>query len=151
MVWQEIFDNQLKVRPDTVVHVWKGAAWLQELGAVTRAGLRAVLSSPWYLNHISYGIDWPGFYSIDPLAFNGTAQQEALVMGGEACAWAEYIDATNVVARMFPRAAAVRAHANTTLRCVLTCPRRWRSACGPSPQSRTWISLGRVYTPTPAG
>lgn len=54
------------------------------------------------------GEDWDKYYAVEPLAFNGTRAQEQLVMGGEACAWAEFIDATNIVSRMFPRAAAVR-------------------------------------------
>lgn len=55
--WQEIFDNGLKVNPNTVIDVWKGG-WQNELAAVTKTGLRAILSSPWYLNYISYGADW---------------------------------------------------------------------------------------------
>jgi hexosaminidase len=45
--------------------------------------MRVLLSSPWYLNYISYGIDWPKYYEIDPQVFNGTEAQQRLVMGGE--------------------------------------------------------------------
>ena len=108
-----MFDNGLKLANDTVVAVWKyhntgsaaaaaeaavgaaGAArtaadrsaspptWQQELFNVTQAGFRAVVSSPWYLNYISYGVDWPEYLTADLLDFNGTAAQQALVMGGE--------------------------------------------------------------------
>ena len=36
-----------------------------------------------------------------------TAFQEELVMGGETCLWAEFVDASNFVSRLFPRASAV--------------------------------------------
>lgn len=106
VVWQEIFDNGIKVRPDTVIDVWKGG-WQKELASVTSTGLRAILSTPWYLNYISYGEDWPKYYTVEPLNFTGTEEQKKLVMGGEVCLWAEFIDATNFMSRAWPRASAV--------------------------------------------
>ena len=43
----------------------------------------------------------------EPLAFNGTKAEEDLVIGGETCLWAEFVDASNYVSRLFPRASAV--------------------------------------------
>lgn len=38
---------------------------------ITKAGFRALLSAPWYLNRITYGPDWKDMYKVEPLAFQG--------------------------------------------------------------------------------
>ncbi|XP_030642722.1 beta-hexosaminidase subunit beta isoform X2 [Chanos chanos] len=109
MIWQEVFDNGVKLRLDTQIHVWKGSKdqYETEMARVTGAGFHALLSTPWYLNRISYGQDWHGIYTADPHSFNGTEEQKKLVIGGEACLWGEYVDATNLTPRLWPRASAV--------------------------------------------
>eukprot|EP00005_Dracoamoeba_jomungandri_P003078 CAMPEP_0174260610 /NCGR_PEP_ID=MMETSP0439-20130205/10062_1 /TAXON_ID=0 /ORGANISM="Stereomyxa ramosa, Strain Chinc5" /LENGTH=447 /DNA_ID=CAMNT_0015344889 /DNA_START=219 /DNA_END=1562 /DNA_ORIENTATION=- len=107
VVWQEIFDNGVKVLPNTVLNVWKGGNYQAEIAKITAAGYRALLSAPWYLNYISYGKDWPKYYQADPQNFTGTPAQKELVVGGEACLWGEYIDSTNLISRAWPRACAV--------------------------------------------
>ncbi|XP_037608795.1 beta-hexosaminidase subunit beta isoform X2 [Sebastes umbrosus] len=107
MIWQEVFDNGVKLKPDTVVGVWIGGGSNEEMGKVTAAGYTTILSAPWYLDYISYAQDWRNYYKVEPLNFNGTEAQKKLVIGGEACLWGEYVDATNLTPRLWPRASAV--------------------------------------------
>ncbi|MGH0181629.1 UNVERIFIED_CONTAM: hypothetical protein FKN15_007487 [Acipenser sinensis] len=71
MIWQEVFDNGVKLKPDTVVEVWMGNALEEELHNVTSAGYTTILSAPWYLDYISYGQDWQKYYKVEPLSFKG--------------------------------------------------------------------------------
>jgi hexosaminidase len=118
--WEEVFD--MNVAPNgSVAHAWKGETMkeiMDEMFDITSRGHRAILSTCWYLNYIRYGPDWGyingngtmtrgSYYECDPTNFNGTAAQTALVLGGEAPMWGEYVDGTNLIPRMWPRASAV--------------------------------------------
>uniref|UniRef100_F1LR87 Beta-hexosaminidase n=1 Tax=Rattus norvegicus TaxID=10116 RepID=F1LR87_RAT len=107
IVWQDVFDDQVELQPGTVVEVWKSENYLNELAQVTASGFPAILSAPWYLDLISYGQDWRNYYKAEPLNFEGSEKQKQLVIGGEACLWGEYVDATNLIPRLWPRASAV--------------------------------------------
>uniref|UniRef100_A0A182T1K8 beta-N-acetylhexosaminidase n=1 Tax=Anopheles maculatus TaxID=74869 RepID=A0A182T1K8_9DIPT len=76
------------------------------LNKITRDGLPALLSSCWYLDHLSTGGDWRKFYNCDPHDFIGTGQQKSLVLGGEACMWSEVVNGHNILSRIFPRVSA---------------------------------------------
>jgi len=110
MVWQEVFDNGVQVKGDTVVHVWMGNSQAEidaEIDKITKRKLRAVLSTCWYLNYIKYGNNWEDYYACDPHHFGGTAEQQALVIGGETCMWGEWVDGTNLLPTLWPRASVV--------------------------------------------
>lgn len=47
------------------------------------------------------------YYACDPQNFNGSKAQQELIVGGETCMWGEYIDDTNVLVKLWPRASAV--------------------------------------------
>lgn len=93
----------------SVIDVWKGGNWQDEMAAVTKAGFHSVLSAPFYLNYISYGEDWPKYYSVEPSNFTGgeEADKAGLVGGVEVCMWSEFVDAANFIPREWPRAASV--------------------------------------------
>ncbi|CAL8320516.1 unnamed protein product [Lota lota] len=109
MIWQEVYDNGVKLKPETLIHVWKGnqQQYQNEMAKITLSGYQTLLSTPWYLNRISYGQDWTDLYGVDPQNFTGTDVQKKLVIGGEACMWGEYVDSTNLTPRLWPRASAV--------------------------------------------
>ncbi|NWS12772.1 HEXB hexosaminidase, partial [Pachyramphus minor] len=107
IIWQEVFDHKAQLKPDTVVQVWMANNYAHELSSVTGAGFPAVLAAPWYLDYISYGQDWKKYYSVEPLDFPGSEEQKKLLIGGEACLWGEFVDATNLTPRLWPRASAV--------------------------------------------
>lgn len=106
IIWQEVIDNQVTVNPDTVVNIWKGG-WQAETAKVTAKNLNVVLSSPWYLNYISYGDDWPNYYKVEPTAFTGSSSQKELILGGTTCMWGEWVDGTNLLSRSWPRSLAI--------------------------------------------
>ncbi|XP_058025166.1 beta-hexosaminidase subunit beta isoform X1 [Ahaetulla prasina] len=107
IIWQEVFDDGAKLQQDTIVEVWKKFLYQLELARITKQGHQAILAAPWYLDLISYGEDWKSYYSVEPLNFFGSKSQKELVLGGEACLWGEYVDATNLTPRLWPRASAV--------------------------------------------
>lgn len=108
IVWQEIFDNDGILHPETIIEVWKGwgRGWQQELNLVTAAGHQAILSAPWYLNYIKYGSDWVKFYKVDPSSFGGNSTQQEFLLGGEVCLWGEFVNSINAIPRLWPRASA---------------------------------------------
>ncbi|MES2391511.1 MAG: family 20 glycosylhydrolase, partial [Acidobacteriota bacterium] len=71
-----------------------------------KQGHKGLLSQPWYLDH-SYSAG--KMFAADPIPANLdlTPDQTKLILGGEACMWAEQITDTTIDAKIWPRAAAV--------------------------------------------
>ncbi|XP_036005244.1 beta-hexosaminidase subunit alpha isoform X2 [Fundulus heteroclitus] len=106
VVWQDVFDYHKRRKSLSVVEVWKQGCYLCEVRRVVKAGLRVILASPWYLDQPGPTHNWARYYNVWPLAFKGTEEQKRLVIGGEVCLWGEYVDATNLSPRLWPRASA---------------------------------------------
>jgi hexosaminidase len=114
VVWEDLFDNGVKLDPSYIIEVWKSQPTLKP---VVSAGYRALLSAGWYLNvqipnpnQLEYEfIDtWKNFYANDPVANLALSPAElALVLGGEACIWGEQADGDSLDTLIWPRAVAV--------------------------------------------
>lgn len=109
MVWQEIFNNGVKAKMDTVIDVWKGFD-KQTMAEATKAGYKVCLSGGWYLDALKTTpgkFDGWDFYLQEPTDFEGSDAQKKLVMGGKAAMWGEHVDATNLLSRVWPRTSCV--------------------------------------------
>jgi hexosaminidase len=99
--WDEIFQPDLPT--SAVIQSWRSSA---ALAASAKAGFRGVLSAPYYIDHMKPASD---FYLPDPIPANTdlTADQQKLVLGGEACMWGEYVVTETLASRIWPRLATI--------------------------------------------
>jgi hexosaminidase len=100
VVWQEVFNLNLTITPDTIIDVWKGVDKYTIQNA-TNMNYRVILSGCWYLDHL--GDTWEKYYECDPRNFTGNRD---LMIGGHASMWGEHVDASNFISRVWPRASA---------------------------------------------
>lgn len=98
--WDEILNPDLP--SSAVVQSWRGVEYLAQ---TVQAGHRAILSAPYYLDHMESAED----HYVDPLPDSlGLTQEEAArVLGGEACMWAEHVGPETIDSRIWPRLAAI--------------------------------------------
>jgi hexosaminidase len=99
--WDEILHPDLP--KNIVIQSWRGQKSLAE-GA--KQGYAGILSSGYYLDHL-----YPAarIYTVDPVPADSglTPEEEARILGGEACMWAEYVSPENIDSRIWPRMAAI--------------------------------------------
>jgi hexosaminidase len=100
--WDEILSPGMS--NEIVIQSWRGQS---SLAAAAKQGYRGLLSNGYYLDAM-----WTAahHYSVDPLsgdAANLSADEKSRILGGEACAWAEYITPANIDSRLWPRTAAI--------------------------------------------
>ncbi|MBT9333259.1 family 20 glycosylhydrolase [Acidipila sp. 4G-K13] len=99
--WDEILTPDLP--KDIVVQSWRG---FDSLAAGAKQGYSGILSAGYYLDHMDSAED---HYLVDPIPAKSdlTADQQARILGGEACMWAEYVNGDVVDSRIWPRTAAI--------------------------------------------
>ncbi len=99
--WDEILSPALP--QDAVIQNWHGIEFLIN---AAKQGHRGFLSHPYYLDH-TYTAGQ--MFLADPLPADSglTAEQAALIQGGEACMWGEQLTSTTIDSRIWPRTAAV--------------------------------------------
>jgi len=100
--WDEILHPDLP--KDVVVHSWRGQ---ESLAQAVREGYRGLLSFGYYLDLAEHADQ---HYLVDPLAGGAadlTPDEQARILGGESCMWAEWISEETVDSRIWPRNAAI--------------------------------------------
>jgi hexosaminidase len=97
--WDEILQPGLP--SEAVIQSWRGNDGLIQ---ATSQGRQAILSAPYYLDHIKTAAE---MYLADPLPAGLSTDQAALVLGGEACMWGEYVTMETIDSRLWPRMLAV--------------------------------------------
>ena len=100
--WDEVFIPG--VPKDIIIQSWRGQ---ESLAKAAAQGYHGILSNGYYLD-----LGWSAarHYAVDPMsgpAANLTPEQQQLILGGESCMWAEYVNAENIDSRIWPRNAAI--------------------------------------------
>ncbi len=98
--WDEILTPDLP--KGTVVQSWRG---YDSLDRAAREGYGTIWSTDYYLDHMGPAAY---YYLSDPLPADSklTAEQASHIVGGEVCAWAEFLSPENIDSRIWPRTAA---------------------------------------------
>ena len=100
--WDEILSPDLPA--GTVVQSWRGQ---KSLAVAAHMGFAGILSAPYYLDLMHPAAE---HYAGDPLEKESaalTAEEKALILGGESCMWVEYATPASIDMKIWPRNAAI--------------------------------------------
>jgi hexosaminidase len=100
--WDEVFIPG--VPKNIVIQSWRGQ---ESLAKAAAQGYHGILSNGYYLD---LGWSTARHYAVDPMsgpAATLISDQQQLILGGESCMWAEYVNAENIDSRIWPRNAAI--------------------------------------------
>lgn len=102
IIWQDMYGYGAHVDPrNTIVHFWNDKSVLRE---VLSKNIRSIISTGFYLNNL---LKWEDYYSYEPIPSGLNPRERELIIGGEACVWAEKISSEVLDSVVWPRAAAV--------------------------------------------
>ncbi|CAL1536393.1 unnamed protein product [Lymnaea stagnalis] len=115
LIWEDPINNGANVSLDAWIQVWKDkgqalgntSTWQVYLKEAVAKGYNVIFSSCWYISKISYGQDWKNYYLCEPHNIDASQKELSLIKGGEACTWSEFIDESNFLSVIWPRASAV--------------------------------------------
>jgi hexosaminidase len=99
--WDEVLHPDLP--KNIVVQSWRGP---EALAAAARQGYTGILSNGYYIDLMHPARD---HYLNDPISANTTltAEQQKLILGGEATMWSEWVSPETIDSRIWPRTAAI--------------------------------------------
>jgi len=107
IVWDDAFVNNVPVPDSALIHIWQQEAYMIQ---AIKAGKQVIRSNGWYLDQAVPGDTryrwletWIDFYELEPVPQGLTSEEEALVIGGEACMWTEQVDSHTFSALVWPR------------------------------------------------
>jgi hexosaminidase len=99
--WDEIYAPGLS--KDAMIQSWRG---FDSLAATAKDGYSGILSAGYYLDHIDSA---ERHYLVDPVPVGTTLtpEEQARILGGEACMWSEHVSPRSIDSRIWPRTAAI--------------------------------------------
>ena len=83
--WEEVVTHiSSPIDKDAIIQIWLGGT---PTLPIIEKGHRVIISKKWYLDDLNNM--WHVFYNNDPLAGVTDPEKQKMVLGGEACMWAE--------------------------------------------------------------
>ena len=101
--WEEVWLNfRTQLDKETIIQTWMNKKTMKD---VVANGYKVIISDPHtYLDHLDE--TWKALYNDEPFEFTDVPEEQALVLGGEACMWAETVDVSDLYNTVWPRAGA---------------------------------------------
>ena len=106
MFWQDTLQMGASVPQNSIINVWK--SWQNDsphiLSAIASRNVSVIVAHPWYLDQMKYGEKWRLNYDVEMFKQIEDPKIRSRVMGGNACLWTEFVDATNFLQWAWPDA-----------------------------------------------
>ncbi|CAH8845425.1 unnamed protein product [Trichobilharzia szidati] len=107
VVSNEVFHNGYRPNKTIVMHVWQGINWPNIVKSITSTGYRVIVSACLQISPSNQATRWYDYHNCDIAAFEGTEEEQKLVIGGEAIVSGENVDDTNLFTRAWPEGAVI--------------------------------------------